>query len=150
MYGYETGDRFLKYWADCIRETLEPYETFGRISGDKFVVLRSFERSEELEERFRWITEKLNGFAGDSRRFRVELACGAYRMEKPEDRLSLNEMLDRANIAEKALKAFREAIWLFMMKRCAAGWCRSWPWKRQWLTRCVKRSLRCISSHRFP
>ena len=42
---YETGDRFLKYWADCIRETLDPYETFGRISGDKFVVLRSFERS---------------------------------------------------------------------------------------------------------
>ena len=41
VYGYETGDRFLKYWADCIRETLEPYETFGRISGDKFVVLRS-------------------------------------------------------------------------------------------------------------
>ena len=31
VYGYETGDRFLKYWADCIRETLEPYETFGRI-----------------------------------------------------------------------------------------------------------------------
>lgn len=105
VYGYETGDRFLKYWADCIRETLKPYETFGRISGDKFVVLRSFERSEELEERFRRITEKLNGFAGDSRRFRVELACGAYRMEKPEDRLSLNEMLDRANIAEKSVKS---------------------------------------------
>jgi len=44
-------------------------------------------------------------FAGDSRRIRVELACGAYRMEKPEERLSLNEMLYRANIAEKSVKS---------------------------------------------
>ena len=105
VYGYEAGDRFLKYWADCIRETLEPYETFGRISGDKFIVLRGFGSRAELGERFRKITEKLNGFAGEYRRFHVELACGAYLMEKPEDRLSLNEMLDRANIAEKSVKS---------------------------------------------
>lgn len=104
VYGYETGDRFLKYWADCIRQTLNPYETFGRISGDKFIVLRSYEESGELQERFRQITEKLNDFAGEYRRFHVEFACGAYLMETPEDRLSLNEMLDRANIAEKSVK----------------------------------------------
>lgn len=101
---YDTGDRFLKYWADSIAETMRPYETFGRISGDKFIVLRCYEKREELAERFHVIDEKLRRFAVENKRICMELASGAYLMERLEDRLSINEILDRANIAEKSIK----------------------------------------------
>lgn len=104
VFGYETGDKFLKYWAQSIARTMEPWETFGRISGDKFVVLRCYRDENELERRFRNMADTLELFAQDYKGVRVEFACGAYLMENPEDRLSLNEMLDRANMAEKSVK----------------------------------------------
>lgn len=102
--GYETGDKFLKYWAQSIARTMEPWETFGGISGDKFVVLRCYRDENELERRFRNMADTLELFAQDYKGVRVEFACGAYLMENPKDRLSLNEMLDRANMAEKSVK----------------------------------------------
>ena len=37
---YDIGDELLSYWAELIAEGARPGETFGRISGDNFALLR--------------------------------------------------------------------------------------------------------------
>lgn len=104
VFGYEVGDRFLKQWADSIAGAMEEHETFGRIGGDRFAVLRCYEDKQELKLRFEQMRKMLDYLADCCETIHLELATGVYLMERYEDRLSLNEMMDRANIAQKHQK----------------------------------------------
>lgn len=105
IYGYDTGDALLNYWARVIADGARPGETFARISGDNFVMLRWYEGPEDVEARFLRGAELLSRFEGlANRRFRVEMIAGVYLVEKPEDVLGIDDMLDRANIAQKSVK----------------------------------------------
>ena len=42
LFGYEAGDRVLKYWADLIASDMREGEAFCRVTGDNFVVLREY------------------------------------------------------------------------------------------------------------
>lgn len=104
VFGYEVGDRFLKQWADSIAAAMEDYETFGRIGGDRFAVLWCYEERQELKLFFEQMCRMLDHLADCCETIHLELVTGAYLMERYEDRLSLNEMIDRANMAQKHQK----------------------------------------------
>ena len=105
IYGYDTGDELLNYWAEIIAEGAHPDETFGRISGDNFAMLRRYDTENDLVTRFLRCSDMLSRFEGlANRRFRVEMIAGIYRVEGPEDLLSIEDMLDRANLAQKSVK----------------------------------------------
>ena len=105
IYGYDTGDELLNYWAEIIADGAHPDETFGRISGDNFAMLRRYDTENDLVTRFLRCSDMLARFEGlANRRFRVEMIAGIYRVESPEDMLSIEDMLDRANIAQKSVK----------------------------------------------
>ncbi len=105
IYGYDTGDALLNYWARVIADGARPGETFARISGDNFVMLRWYEGPDDVAARFQRGAELLSRFEGlANRRFRVEMIAGVYLVEKPEDLLGIDDMLDRANIAQKSVK----------------------------------------------
>ncbi len=105
IYGYDIGDRLLQYWADIYSKSMQEGETFARISSDQFTSLRHYARREELEERFHDAVQQLNQFEElKKKKFPIHLACGVYCIETQEDLLSIEEMLDRANVAQKSVK----------------------------------------------
>ena len=105
IYGYDIGDELLSYWAELIAEGARPGETFGRISGDNFALLRCYRDIDDLVARFLRCSDLLTRFEGlANRRFRVEMIAGIYLVERPEDILSIDDMLDRANLAQKSVK----------------------------------------------
>ena len=70
IYGYDIGDELLSYWAELIAEGARPGETFGRISGDNFALLRCYRDIDDLVARFLRCSDLLTRFEGlANRRF---------------------------------------------------------------------------------
>ncbi len=105
-FGYDEGDRLLKYWVDMLHAVLDEKELVGRISADHFVVLTYQSMEWEFARRFRITTEKLRVFFNQPGiSYDVEVACGVYIL-KPEDVMgnTINQMLDLANLAQQEAK----------------------------------------------
>lgn len=105
VYGYDVGDRLLQYWSDCIARDAREEEAFCRVSADNFAALRWYDEYDELEERFIKSSQNLAQFPDlADKRFPVEMVSGIYLIEKTADMLSMGEMLNRANMAQKSVK----------------------------------------------
>lgn len=105
MYGYDFGDKVLRYWANLGSSTLREGEVFARISGDNFASLHYYDDRNELEENFEKIAYQLTEFGKkQGKKLRLEMVAGIYCIEKKEDLLSIEDMIDRANIAQKSVK----------------------------------------------
>ncbi len=106
VFGYDVGDRLLKYWTDFVADDTRPGETFCRISADNLTALRRYEEVAELRERFGMAVRKLSEFQMlKKRRFEVELVSGVYLIESKADLLDIGRMLNRANMAQKSVKS---------------------------------------------
>ena len=104
IYGYQIGDTLLRYWARLLAQNLGPEELFARSMADNFVALCAYQDAEELGNRFDQLAAQLKQFDQlASRHFHVDLVAGCYLI-KPDDSLSIDDMLDRANIAQKSIK----------------------------------------------
>ncbi|MDL2236339.1 EAL domain-containing protein [Christensenellaceae bacterium OttesenSCG-928-K19] len=116
MFGYDVGDNVLKYWADTISEDLRAGEMFGRVDADNFVCLRFFDGEQEARERFVEEAARLESFAETAKRgFRIEMCTGVYVLQE-EEGLTVNDMLDRANVAQKSVKALNGSRMAFYSK----------------------------------
>lgn len=116
MYGYDVGNRLLKYWADLLAASFSLEETFARSSADNFVLLCTYRDIAEMETRFHNSVELLGHFEElASKRFRVELVGGCYMVED-DDALSLNDMLGRATMAQKSVKHLGGSRYAFYSK----------------------------------
>lgn len=105
MFGYDFGDRILKYWADVLAEECGEGEIFARVSADHFVSLRRYESRDELRHRFYRSVNLLSGYEElQDKKLRLELDTGIYCVESEEDLLRVEEMIDRANLAQKSVK----------------------------------------------
>ncbi|MDD2220657.1 MAG: diguanylate cyclase [Clostridia bacterium] len=105
IYGYDVGDRTLRFWAKSITSFLRPDETFARVAADNFVVLRRYKCKTELYEHF----ERFKNLLADyeelaSKKFRLEICSGIYCIEKQEDVLCVDDMLARSIMAQKKAK----------------------------------------------
>lgn len=106
VYGYDTGDRLLQYWSGYLSMHVREGEAFCRISGDTMSMLLQYGEPGELNCRFEEMAAYLSAFAElNTRRYRVELACGIYLVRR-EEALNLGEMLNRANMAQKKVKDY--------------------------------------------
>lgn len=105
VFGYETGDRLLKYWAAFIDANIQPGESFCRISADNFSLLLCYDTVLELETRFRQLNQYLVDFEDFyAKKFSVQLVTGVYLMAKANDRMALGQMINRATMAQKTVK----------------------------------------------
>ncbi len=105
LFGREAGDRLLKHWSDIQAEISREGEVFGRVGGDVFVALRRYDSRAEILAHFERVCAALAKRVrlGESA-YRVELYGGAYLTGEAGEALSLDDMLDRANTAQKAVK----------------------------------------------
>jgi len=103
MFGYEEGDKVLRYVWSTISDWIQDGEIFCRRSADKFTVLAFFENDGELIKRLDSLaseimsdrTERWNGFV-------LRLAIGIYRVT--DRNLEIATMQNNASMARTAVK----------------------------------------------
>ena len=105
-FGYEEGDRLLKYWVSLLSEYLLETELVGRISADRIVVLTHQNDKWQFAERFMITTDKLRDFFNEPGvNFDVEVVAGVYLCNTEEAHsTTINQMLDLANVAQTEAK----------------------------------------------
>ncbi|WP_026654000.1 EAL domain-containing protein [Butyrivibrio proteoclasticus] len=104
--GRETGDDLLRFWAERSTATLSDEETMGRITGDRFAVLRKYTDAEQMGRDEKEVFEPLrNYFIDRGKEIQLQICTGVYAIT-PEDHknIDVDRMLDYARMAEKKVR----------------------------------------------
>lgn len=113
-FGYEAGDQFLKNLAGLLTGLSKDGETFCRETADHFVGIRYYENREDLITWYHKLTEKLEHYVlFDKDSFRLVFSVGFYCADTPEDLLTVNEMYNRAKMAQKSIKQEKNIKYAF-------------------------------------
>lgn len=113
-YGYEAGDRFLKNMSVLLGDTLEDGERYCRETADHFVGIRYYHTKQDLLDWYQKLTEKLEHYElSGYNSFRVVLSAGFYCAETPAELLTVNEMYNRAKMAQKSIKQKKDIKYAF-------------------------------------
>lgn len=104
IFGYDVGDKLLKYWADGINKTIRDGEVFARFNVDNLVSIRKYKVKDELKVFFETAKKRLCTYPDIQKyKFKIEMYMGIYLINQ-NDNISLRDMLNRANVAVKAIK----------------------------------------------
>lgn len=113
-FGYEAGDQFLKNMAGILEEFSREGDQFCRENADHFVGIRYYENQEELVDWYQRLTERLEHYVlFDQDAFRLVFSIGFYCADRPEDFLTVNEMYNRAKMAQKSIKQEKNIKYAF-------------------------------------
>lgn len=113
-FGYQAGDQFLKNMAALLQESLRDGEMFCRESADHFVGIRYYHDRGELTDWYFKLAEKLEHYSLFERdSFRLVLSIGFYCADTSEGLLTVNEMYNRAKMAQKSIKQEKSIKYAF-------------------------------------
>ncbi len=105
LFGRDVGDRLLQYWSNYFCEIMLEGELSGRVSGDIFVYLLKYTNRHEIETRYESAAQMLAVFPETLMYgYRPEMYGGVFINDGRNAELSLDDMLDRANMAHKKVK----------------------------------------------
>ncbi len=105
--GRETGDELLRFWTQKSTATFSDEEAMGRITGDRFAVLRKLADAEQMSRDEKEVFEPLrNYFIDRGKEIQLQICTGVYAIT-PEDHknIDVDRMLDYARMAEKKARA---------------------------------------------
>ena len=113
--GREAGDDLLKFWTAKSLEHLSNDEAIGRITADRFAVLRHITAEEVTNEDVKNVFEPVhNFFINQGKTNRVQICSGIYVLTaKDFRRIDVDHMLDLARVAEKRVSDSRETDFAF-------------------------------------
>ena len=113
--GREAGDELLKFWAARSLENLSNEEAIGRITADRFAVLRHIAGEEKMREDEKNVFEPVqNFFINQGREKRVQICSGIYVLTAKDFRkIDVDHMLDLARLAEKRIHDSRKGDFEF-------------------------------------
>lgn len=105
LFGYQAGDAVLRHLADHLNRDAEADALFCRISADNFAGIRIYREKEELAAWFQQLSASLaDADIGVSSPLHMEMSMGIYCLEDIDDDLSIDDMINRANMAQKSVK----------------------------------------------
>ncbi len=105
-FGYEEGNRLLRYWCEQVKSVMMDDEVLGRVSGDCFVALTRATSNKNMRRIFEDISDKVAHYFDDKdKSFKIEIYAGIYMLE-PQDRVKMNidQMIDQARVAQRTVK----------------------------------------------
>lgn len=103
IFGYQRGDEVLRALYGLLGDGAKG--AAYRLSADNFAGMRAYGEKAELQAWFERLARRLAQGAHDHMsRLRVEICMGFYCVENAEARLSAQDMLNRANMAQKSAK----------------------------------------------
>ena len=108
--GMAAGDELLRFWAAKTRETLTDKEAMGRVTADRFVILRRAGGDEKILWDDQSVVDAVrNYFINQGKGHRLQI-CGGVYVLTPEDyrKIDVDHMLDFARVAEKRVRITRK------------------------------------------
>lgn len=113
-FGYAVGDEVLRSIAEQLSFMSEGEDTFCRVTADHFTGITYTVDREELIQRFRKLSAYLEHYEMPNRQsFRLLLSVGFYCVSGQEDLLTVNEMYNRAKMAQKSIKSLKNIKYAF-------------------------------------
>ena len=107
IFGYDVGDKLLKYWADGINKTIRDGEVFARFNVDNLVSIRKYKVKDELKGFFETAKKRLCTYPDIQKyKFKIEMYMGIYLINQ-NDNISLRDMLKKSKCCGKSDKKFR-------------------------------------------
>jgi len=104
IFGYEFGDRVLRYMADILTSRFSEGAVVGRLDADKFCILVQYENQEEI---FGAIEKVIDGINNKYSQYKeINLSAGIYFMEDKEE--AIDQILDKAQLANENIKPFKK------------------------------------------
>ncbi len=100
-YGFETGDKILRHVATQLKQ-MRNLVICGRLSKDNFLSLISFQNENELYEDYKTIRTaacNIQSITNDNNM--LIIYAGAYYMDDSHEKISVQQMIDRAIVAQK-------------------------------------------------
>ncbi len=96
--GRSAGDEFLRFWANQTLETLSDEEAIGRVTADRFVVLRHNGGDEELRRDDQEVLAPVRNYFIDQGKENRVLLCGGIYVVTPTDhqQINIDHMMDCA------------------------------------------------------
>lgn len=105
VFGYANGDDLLKHYAALLIKDKQHDELVGRINADNFIILRHYNNRTELTKRQAAVDAAIRDYMRSHLdRQALSICCGICCLEDVDEKLSLNELLNRANFARKMVK----------------------------------------------
>lgn len=105
LFGYGAGDQVLKYLADLIHDTLQKDELFCRANADNFIGLKFYDEADDIIQWFDFLNLKMYAYeTTDVQSYPLELSIGIYCSSQEQEDASINDMINRANMAQKSIK----------------------------------------------
>ena len=107
--GRAAGDELLRFWANRTEETLSDEEAIGRVTADRFVVLRRNRGDEALRKDDQEVLDPVRTFFIDRGKENRVLLCGGVYVVTPADhqQINIDHMIDFALMAEKRVRNTR-------------------------------------------
>lgn len=105
IFGYEEGNKVIRFIWDSIKEMSRPGEIFSHRRADQYVLLLKVESEDELLKRMEELSEKVAQHQiQKEKNYELVLSIGIYIVNKNEKNILLEHMIDRAEIAKQSVK----------------------------------------------
>lgn len=102
LFGYEQGDQLLKYMAEALKTLTAPNETFGRMTGDRFLLLLENRNQADLEQRLDGFYQMILKYRFPSgAQYNLNIRAGLYLLTPAT---SIEKAIDRAALALSQVK----------------------------------------------
>lgn len=99
-YGHAAGDKALTIFANCLKDSVRPYDLVGRFGGEEFVVLlpnTNITEAKLISERIRVDVESMLIHLKSDSSFTITVSIGAA--EKEDNDQSVQSLIGRADSA---------------------------------------------------
>lgn len=112
MFGYQQGDKTLKYVYDVLYTNLNRNELCARVSADWFALLMKNTSRTPIVERIQLIFNQISQFEVPGvEHYELILKCGIYIIEREEK--DINKMLNKAMITRETVKGGHKSLYAF-------------------------------------
>ena len=108
-FGYDVGDNILMFISSKIKETVGEKGYFARISADNYTAIVPYEDKNEFVEYIYSIIDDVCWFEDIQKaHYKPEIYVGIFCTGETNVELTISEMIDRANMAQKSIKGSSE------------------------------------------
>lgn len=109
-FGYDVGDQMLMFISQKIKERAENCNgLYARVSADNYTAIVPYKDKNDFVESIYAIIDDICWFDPIQKaNYKPEIYVGIYCTGDDENELSISEMIDRANMAQKSIKGSTE------------------------------------------
>ncbi len=114
IFGYDAGDTALRYLSGLLEARAGANDLFCRLNADKFAGIRFYGDKEELVDWFTALSDIMEHYEPFPRQiYPLFLSIGFYCCEGKKESCAINDMLNKAIIAQKTVKNIKSAKYAF-------------------------------------